>query len=82
MDFFLQIPVEPVCYAHVFHVATCIYTHCTCTCTCISVFPYTVCNPEDLLVELPSDSGTWSPLIFGETGYSFFIGGNVTFNIV
>ena len=39
-----------------------------------------MCDPEDLLVELPSDSGTWSPLTFGETSYSFFIGGNVTFD--
>ena len=46
----------------------------------MSVFPYAVCNPEDLLVDLPSDSSTWSPLTFGETGYSSFSGGSVTFD--
>ena len=50
------------------------------TCTCISVFPYAVCDPEDLLVDLPPDSGNWSPLTSGETGYSFFSGGNVTYD--
>ena len=48
----------------------------------MSVFPYAVCDPEDLLVDLPSDSGTWSNLTFGEIGYSFFSGGNVTFDSV
>ena len=46
----------------------------------MSAFPYTVCDSEDLLVDLPSDSGTWSNLTFGETGYSSFNGGNVTFD--
>ena len=43
--------------------------------------PYAVCDPEDLLVDLPSDSGIWAPLTFGEMGYSFS-GGNVTFDSV
>ena len=48
------------------------------------MYIHAVCDPEDLLVDLPSDtsgaSGTWSNLTFGETGYSFFEGGNVTFD--
>ena len=36
-----------------------------------------VCDPEDLLVDLPS--GTWSPLTSGQPGHSFN-GGNVTFD--
>ena len=45
------------------------YTH-------VSIF-HIVCYPEDLLVDLPSD--TWSPLTSGQPGY-FFNGGNVTFD--